>query len=81
MKDLPDIPTIIGVPDAAVEAIAAEPTPLLLVLHCEQHLTVEQIASIRKCWDDHVDQAKNLPPLVVLCPGMTLEAVLDPRAG
>ncbi len=65
--------------DGNAFAISAEPKPLLLVLSLERHISPECIKNIRKTLQNVFEVHNDLPPLVILLPGMTLEAVLDPR--
>jgi hypothetical protein len=65
---------------ASAEVIEAEPAPLLLVLKSDKPLNQSQHDAIRRHYDAMRDRDSRLPLLVVLEPGMALEAVLDPRA-
>lgn len=65
---------------ASADVIESEPMPLLLVLKSDKPLNQDQHAAIRRHYDTMREQDSRLPLLVVLEPGMTLEAVTDPRA-
>lgn len=65
--------------NAEVAAIDAEPRPLLLVLKVESRLTCEAQAAIRRHFDSLRILNPELPQVIVLEGGATLEAVLDPR--
>lgn len=68
-------------PGASVAVIAAEPAPLLLVVSfpadfaCPDNETMARIKyGVESAFNGHPH-----PPVVVLAPGLKLEAVLDPR--
>lgn len=65
--------------DAVVEAIASKPKPMLIVVRSEKHLSEIQRGHIRLSLDAALSQMSNPPPVIVVPPGMTIEAILDPR--
>lgn len=72
---------VASVPGATVSAVAAEPAPILLVASfpdnfvCPDHQT---LLRIKQSIEDAFGGQPH-PPVIVLAPGLKLEAVLDPR--
>lgn len=62
----------------AFKAIPKEPRPLLLVLTLHQFFTVAAMGILRQQFEQ-MAKDRDLPPMVFLQPGQTIEAVLDSR--
>jgi hypothetical protein len=62
-----------------VETIEADPPPLLLTVSLDRRVPLEVVARIRDAFEELWKGADH-PPVVILQPGMTVEAVVDPRA-